>query len=198
MPSLHRFALVVEAVLAASGIAIAIAASVGSGTGSPVDLAVHTKAAASATAIGVLQEVRLPAGSEPVTLAKIGTRRAVDLDFYGFSEDGDGIVNSTRFWRVPDGINEVVSYFERNVPPGFSQEIKPAIDTGPNASGFQIVIGADASLPFSPHCRPNALFTRLTYNLLMSPATPRVTDVLVAVTVYWHPTSCVEYTPDRA
>jgi hypothetical protein len=193
MPSLHRFALVAAAVLAASGIAIAIAASVGSGTGSPVDLAVHTKAAASATAIGVLQEVRLPAGSEPVTLAKIGTRRAVDLDFYGFDQDGDGVLNSTRFWRVPEGINEAASYFERNAPPGFSQEYIPAMDGGPNATGFQLGTLADASLPFSPHCRPNALFTRLTYNLLMSPATPKVTDVLIAVSVYWHPRVCPDF-----
>ena len=157
-----------------------------------MDLTVHTKAAASATAIGVLREVRLPSGSEPVSLAEIGTRRAADLNFYGYSQDGDGVIYSVRFWRVPEGIYEVDSYFERNAPPGFSQVNTAGIDRGPNASGFQLGGFMDASLPFSPHCRPNASLTQLSYNLLTSPATPKVTDVLVAVSVYWHPRVCVE------
>jgi hypothetical protein len=189
--------LVAAAVLAAIGVGIGITVSVRSGPGSPVDLAVHTKAAASATAIGVLREVRLPGGSEPVALARIGTRRAADLDFYGYNQEGEGVVYSGRFWRVPEGINEAASYFERNAPPGLSQEETPNIDLSPNASGYYLGGVTDASLPFSPHCRLNASFTRLSYNLLMSPAAPKVTDVLVAVEVYWHPRVCVEPTSAR-
>ncbi|MGD0344129.1 MAG: hypothetical protein ABSB55_04115 [Acidimicrobiales bacterium] len=201
------------AVLAAIGIAIAIAAIVRSGTRPPVrsdtrstlDLAAHTKAAASRTAIGVLQEVRLPVGSEPMTFAEIGSQRAADLDFYAvqnarwnrlldfYGIQEDGIAYSARFWRVPEGINEAASYFERDAPPGLLQEETPGVDLAPNATGFYLGNVIDASLPFSPYCRPKPSFTRLTFNLLMSPATPKVTDVLVAVEVYWRPRVCVKF-----
>jgi hypothetical protein len=160
------------------------------GRANSIDLAPTTKAGALRTAQQVLDEIQLPDNSRASSFHALGSPRAVDLDFYGIGQDGT--TNRIRFWTVPLGLDATAKFFERHEPKGLIAG-PPSIDLVRNAAGFYLGSVTFESLPFTPIPNYDDSFTRLTFNLLMSPGNSHLTDVLEGVEVYWQPRTPVHF-----
>ena len=154
------------------------------GASAQINFGPTTEITAVRTAREVLGAIRLPSGAVPSSFHSVGSRRAVYLDFYGIEQDST--TNRIRFWTVPMGIDAAARFFERSSVHGLIPR-RPTIDVEPNSSGYYLGSVTFASIPFTSSPDPVDSFTRVTFNLLMSPTSTQVTNVLVGVEVYWKP-----------
>jgi hypothetical protein len=144
--------------------------------------AVHSPAAARSTAASVFADVRLPNGAQPLT--HLTENERARLGYYGVTQSS--AVAKVGIWQVPLGIDETARFIEDNAPRRLFGE-QPSIDLVPGGEGIFRGTLNYSSLGPTELGRVIRPFTRVTYYLAMSPTTPRRTDVLVGVQVYWAP-----------